>query len=375
MFRKKHHRPAGSGPRPASAASILKRIVKELGPRGSLAALLAATMLAGQAAAQTVPPLVLRRLLNAIPRHDLRTVYTSAAGLIGLALVVAVVSQIHRVVAARVGYGLLGRLQTELFDHLQRQPIGFFTGTPSNTIHAAVSDTFTALRSKAVRGVSWVLYLLFILVGAGVTLIVLDRELALIACATVPVIVGWCLLVGRRGARIVEAGLAAEARLATIAREALSLSGVVAVKTLRDRMLRDRFRDEAATIVRSATRQDAQVRTALFPIDLIAALLTVGVFVRVALNAIGGRPTPSLGTLVVFSAALGTFLYTLRGLIDRLFDLDSVLRRFASSSACWTSTPTACPSATRQPASRPATWSSTTCRSATPITSRGSSAM
>ena len=79
-----------------------------------------------------VPALLVRRIIDdAIPASDRGQVNSLALIMVGLALASGVISLIERFFSARIGENLIFDLRVQLFDHVQRMPIGFFTRTSS----------------------------------------------------------------------------------------------------------------------------------------------------------------------------------------------------------------------------------------------------
>jgi ATP-binding cassette subfamily B protein len=329
MFRKNRRgRSADARPGDDDARRTLGRIWKELGRRDGAKVVLVVLMLAVQSSAQSAPPLVLRELLDAIPRRDVGAVYRMAAMLVALMIVFVTLSLWHRWLTARVGYGLLYRLRVKLYGHLARVSPAFFTRTPAGHVQSALTETPTLLRVM-VGEMPGVLTRVFSVLGSAVVLYLLDPRLALMAYLLTPAIVVWSALAGRRKARIARDGRAAASRVSTLAREGMSVDGVIAMRTLAGRVLADQFRKECELIKRYAIREDVLVRWALMPVDLSVVLVTTGVYSYVAVRAIDGKSTPSVGTLVVFAGALASFLYGLAAAMERQLDLTGLLGRFA----------------------------------------------
>ena len=72
-----------------------------------------------------VPALLVRRIIDdAIPASDRGQVNSLALIMVGLALASGVISLIERFFSARIGENLIFDLRVQLFDHVQRMPIG-----------------------------------------------------------------------------------------------------------------------------------------------------------------------------------------------------------------------------------------------------------
>ncbi len=80
-------------------------------------------------------PLLLRSLIdNGILPRNTGIVLAIGTAVAGLALFDAVLSIGQRWYSARIGEGLIYDLRTEVFRHVQRQPIAFFTRTQTGSL-------------------------------------------------------------------------------------------------------------------------------------------------------------------------------------------------------------------------------------------------
>src|SRR4029077_17657916 len=75
-----------------------------------------------------VNPLLLRQIIDqGILRHDNELVIVIAIVVAAVAIFDAALGFAIRWFSARIGEGLIYDLRTQVFDHVQRQPIAFFT--------------------------------------------------------------------------------------------------------------------------------------------------------------------------------------------------------------------------------------------------------
>ena len=93
--------------------------------RGELTLFMITTAL--DAVVTVAVPLLLGLTVNKIEAKDTRAVLTIAGVVAGLALFDALLSIAQRWYSARVGEGLIYDLRTEVFRHVQQQPIAIFT--------------------------------------------------------------------------------------------------------------------------------------------------------------------------------------------------------------------------------------------------------
>src|SRR5258707_423454 len=139
------------------------------------------------AAITVAVPLLLRGLIdNGILPRDKGVVLAIGAAVIGLALFDAMLSIGQRWYSARIGEGLIYDLRTEVFAHVQRQPIAFFTRTQTGSLvsrlNSDVIGAQQALTSTLSSVVANVLSLALVL-GA---MLLLSCQVTLVALWLIP---------------------------------------------------------------------------------------------------------------------------------------------------------------------------------------------
>ena len=105
-------------------------------------------------------PLLLKTIIDqGILKHDTAVVLEVAGLVAALAVVGALISVATRWLSARTGEGLIYDLRTQVFGHVQRQPIAFFTraqtgslvdrkSTRLNSSHSQISYAVFCLKKK-----------------------------------------------------------------------------------------------------------------------------------------------------------------------------------------------------------------------------------
>src|SRR5215469_8854753 len=121
-----------------------------------------------------VNPLILRDIINnGILKHDSELIVTLALLVAGLAIVDAGLSLGQRYVSAKIGEGLIYDMRTQVFDHVQRMPIAFFTRTQTGALVTRLNndvlgaqEAFTDVLSTVIGNlisVSIILVVMFLL--------------------------------------------------------------------------------------------------------------------------------------------------------------------------------------------------------------------
>ncbi len=93
-----------------------------------------------------------------------------------------------------VGQSVMYDLRMELFTHLQRLAVAFFTANPVGRLMTRITNDVDTLYEMVTDGVVMVFGDLFILLGIIIAMLLLDWRLALVAFTVVPVLVGMTLV-------------------------------------------------------------------------------------------------------------------------------------------------------------------------------------
>ena len=255
-----------------------------------------------------VPPLIIRELVDvALPEKDLGMLTVLGLGMIGVPLISALVGILQRWWTSRVGEGIIFDLRRELFDHLQRMSLRFFTATKTgelmNRLNSDVTGAQQAITGTLVSIVSNIVSVMAILI------VMFDAEwrLTLLAVAALPLFVIPARRVAKVLRQVTQDQMEHNASMSAILQEAFNVSGALLIRLFGrwDHESR-RFADQAALV------RDYGVRRAMVGRRFFAALGLVSAFGTAAVFWVGGfmviQDEITLGTLVMFSALL-TQLY------------------------------------------------------------------
>ncbi|WP_242889936.1 ABC transporter ATP-binding protein [Actinomadura litoris] len=277
-----------------------------------LSALLLATV--AEAVFTALSPLILKAIIDEgiIPRR-FGVVLWLCAAVVGLALMSAAVDYMRTWCAGRVGEGLVYVLRTKVFDHVQRQPLAFFTraqtGALISRLNSDVIGARRAVTSLLVGSVSTILTLLLV-VGA---MFYLSWQLALASLALIPLFLLPIRLIARRVQRLTRAGMELEADMGSLMNERFNVAGAML-----GQLYGRQDEESEAFAARAGRLRDIQVRGIAVDrmtsqlVGVLTALITAVVYGLGAALIIDGRL--QLGTLV----AMVALLLRLYGPVDQL---------------------------------------------------------
>ena len=252
-----------------------------------------------------VPPILIRLLIDeAIPQGNLRFLTLLGIGMVAVPVVNAGVGIFQRWWASHAGEGIIFDLRCQLYAHLQRMSLGFFTNTRTGELisriqndvvgaQRAITGTFVTILSNLVA----VAAILAVLIGA-------DWRLTLLAVAALPLFIAPARRVARTLRAVTERQMKHNANMSSILQETFNVSGALLVKLFdRGKRERDRFSEEAAGV------RELGVRSALIGRGFQAAMGVISALGAAAVFWVGGwmviEGQISLGTVVMFSTLLG----------------------------------------------------------------------
>jgi ATP-binding cassette subfamily B protein len=274
-------------------------------------------------------PLLMARLVDhgVIPR-DRSVVVTLAVLVAGIALLDAIVSVISRWYSARIGEGLIFNLRREVFSHVVRQPIAFFTRAQTGALVSRVNNdvigaqqAFTTVLSSVVGN----LVSLVLILGA---MIALSWKLTVGALLLVPLFLLPARWMGRRLAALSHEQMNLNAEMGTRMTERFNVGGALLVKLFGNLEREDSEYAARAARVRDIGIKIAMNRTILFvALTLIASLATAMVYGFGGLMAIDGSLT--VGTLIALAALLARLYGPLTTLSNVRVDIMTALVSFS----------------------------------------------
>jgi ATP-binding cassette subfamily B protein len=273
--------------------------------RGTLAAFLLIT--AVDAVATVLVPLLLGATVNAIIRRDTSLVLEIAAGVAALALLDAVLSLAGRWYSARIGEGLIYDLRTQVFGHVQRQPIAFFTRAQTGSLVSRLNSDVIGAQQALTSTLSSVVSNALTLVLVLATMVYLSPLVTVVALVLVPFFVIPARLTGRRLQRLSRESMQLDAAMGSTMTERFNVAGAMLVK------LFGRPGEEAEVFAGRAARvRDIGVVTAMYGSALFIALTLLASMATAVVYGLGGglviHGVFKLGALVALAALL-TRLY------------------------------------------------------------------
>jgi ATP-binding cassette subfamily B protein len=275
-------------------------------------------------------PLFAGDVINAITGHAPgagATVIRLALMIAGLAVADALLSLAQRWYSARIGEGIILDLRTQVYDHVQRMPLQFFTRTQTGALVSRLNNdvmgaqrAFTSTLSGVVSNV------IQLLLTAGV-MFSLSWQITGLSLVLLPVFIIPARRVGKRLAEITRESYNLDASMNATMTERFGVSGALLVK------LFGRPETEAARFAERASRvRDIGVQQAMYSRTFFVAMLLVASLAQALTYGLGGwlAVTGALqaGTIVSLALLLTRLYGPLTALSNVRVDVMSALVSF-----------------------------------------------
>ena len=280
------------------------------------------------AAMVVATPLLLKEIIDRgiTPRHRSVVVELSLV-VAALAVLDGLLTLVQRWYSARIGEGLIYALRTEVFSHVLRQPIAFFTRAQTGALVSRLNSDVLGAQQAFTSVLSSVVSNLVSLTLIVATMASLSWQLTLASLALVPFFLVPARFMGRRLAGLAHAQMGLNADMGTRMTERFNVAGALLVKVFGDPRREDEEYAERAAGVRDMGVRIAINRSVFFvALTLVASLATAMVYGFGGLMAVSGSLT--IGTLLALTALLARLYGPLTSLSNVRVDVMTALVSF-----------------------------------------------
>ncbi|MGW5878752.1 ABC transporter ATP-binding protein [Nocardiopsis terrae] len=259
-------------------------------------------------------PLLLRAIIDRgiIPGNTSLVIWLAVAAAV-LALLEGVITLTGRWLSSRIGEGVIYLLRTQVFTHVQRMPISFFTRTQTGSLISRLNTDVVGAQRAITSVLQSVVSNLISVVAVVITMLALSWQVTLLALALVPLFIVPAKLLGRRLANISRDAMDNNAAMSSLMTERFNVGGAMLVK------LYGRPDEESRGFAGRAARvRDLGVRQSVIGGLLFTMLATITALAMAMVYGVGGVLAAGgafeVGTLV----ALTTLLARLYGPVTTL---------------------------------------------------------
>ena len=273
-------------------------------------------LIVASSAVSLASPFLLRTVIDdALPHHDLRLLAWVVAGMLGITVVTAVLGVLQTWLSTLMGQQVMHRLRTDVFTHLQRQSLSFFTRTRNGEIQSRLTNDVAGMRSVVTSTATSIASNVTTAVGTAIAMAVLSWRLSLLSLLVIPPAIWLSRRVAllRRDITLKQQRFMAD--MLTQVDEGLSVSGIQLSKNLgAGERMSQRFTATSRDLVDLEVQSQLAGRWRMATMSIVFAAIPALIYLAAGLPATSGGMT--IGTLVAFTALQTGIFRPLMGLLD-----------------------------------------------------------
>jgi ATP-binding cassette, subfamily B, bacterial len=273
-------------------------------------------------------PFLLRGVIDvALPDQDLHLLILLTAGMVAIAAVTSVLGVVQTWINTQMGQRVMHGLRTDVFAHLQRQSVAFFTRTRTGEVQSRITNDVGGMQGVVTSTATSIASNLTTTVATAVAMAVLSWRLALISLVVMPPAIWLSRRVARMRREITSAQQRELADLNVTIEEGLSINGIQLAKSMgAGPTLVRRFTESSARLIDLELRSSLAGRWRMASMSVLFAAIPAVIYLSAGLPTTRG--TMTIGTLIAFTALQGQLFRPLMGLLNTGVQVVSSLALF-----------------------------------------------
>lgn len=318
-------------------APVIPRVARLLKPYRRQIALVGIAVVSAAALTSIVPFLTKAVFDQALfPRTggpDLDLLTWLVLGMIAIPVISAIIGIGQNYLTSSIGNSAMADLRSDLFAHLQKMELAFFTATKTGAIQSRLANDVSGVRTVLTDTATTILQNTVTVSAAFISMIILSWQLTVLTLIMMPLFVWIQLQVGRRRQRLARRTQESLSEMSAITEEALSVSGILLAKVF------NRSDSEVARY-RQANRNQTKLQVeqamtgrAFFAVVQTFFAITPALIYLVAGHMLGaggvfGGGAITAGTLVAFTTLQARLQMPLLQLMRVSLDIQTSLALF-----------------------------------------------
>ena len=314
---------------PAVRKANFRRIVRLFRPYKARLGVVSA-LIVFSAAIGVVSPFLLREVLDvAIPEENVGLLTALVAGMVVIPIVTGILGVWQTLLSNQVGQSVMHDLRTQVYRHLQRLSLAFFTRTRTGEVQSRIANDIGGIETVVTSTATSVLSNVTTVLATIVAMLLLDWRLAAFALALLPLFVWLTKRVGAQRKKVTAERQASLADVSSIVQESLSVSGILLGKTMgRTDDLAERFAGESKRLADLEVRSRMTGRWMMASIQMTFAIMPALVYWFAGFSIARGSEAITIGTLVAFTTLQTRLFFPIGSLLGVQLEVQSSLALF-----------------------------------------------
>lgn len=255
------------------------------------------------------------------------------AGMCALPILASTLSIAQNWLTSTIGNSAMADLRSELFAHLQKMELAFFTTTKTGAIQSRLANDVAGVRTVLTDTATSILQNTVTVTAAFVSMVILSWELTILTVILMPLFVWLQLKVGRRRQQLARRTQESLSEMTAITEESLSVSGILLAKVFnRSESEAERYRRANLDQTRLQVEQAMTGRLFFATVQTFFAITPAIIYLFagwiLAGRLPGGEESLTAGTLVAFTTVQARLQMPLLQLMRVSLDVQTSLALF-----------------------------------------------
>ncbi|SKB07276.1 ABC transporter ATP-binding protein [Aeromicrobium choanae] len=255
------------------------------------------------------------------------------AGMCVLPILASMLNIAQNWLTSTIGNSAMADLRSELFAHLQKMELAFFTTTKTGAIQSRLANDVAGVRTVLTDTATSILQNTVTVTAAFISMVILSWELTILTLILMPLFVWLQLKVGRRRQQLARRTQESLSEMTAITEESLSVSGILLAKVFnRSKSEAERYRTANLEQTRLQVEQAMTGRLFFATVQTFFAITPAIIYLFAGFIIAGRLPgdpaSLTAGTLVAFTTVQARLQMPLLQLMRVSLDVQTSLALF-----------------------------------------------
>lgn len=277
-----------------------------------------------------IPPFLLRDLLDvSLPTRNTGLSAVLALGMVVIAVGNSALGVLQSYLSTVIGQSVMHRLRTNVYTHLQKLSLGFYTRTRTGEVQSRIASDIGSMQATVTNTATTLVSSGTTVVGTYIAMVALDWRLSLVSLVLVPLFVWISRRVGVARREFATGRQERMADMSTMVAESLSVSGILLTRSMgRNKELADAFTASSKDLSQLEVASAMTGRWRWSLIGIISSVLPAFIYLAAAISISGTTGMVSIGTLVAFTTLQGQLFRPLTQLLGAGVDVQTSMAMF-----------------------------------------------
>lgn len=210
---------------------LLRRVFAYAWPH-RLSVLIVLVTIVAIALLELIPPLLYRDLIdNILPNGNIRRLNLVALALIAIPVLTGLIGVVQRHFSALAGEGIIYDLRQQMYAHLQKMSLRFFTHTKAGDVISRFNSDVVGAQNAITGTIPNIVTNTVVLVSTLIVMVAIDWRLTLLSVIVTPLFLLPARRIGTVLRTIRRSAMEQNAEMSNIVNETLTINGALLVKT------------------------------------------------------------------------------------------------------------------------------------------------